>query len=411
MSETKDDSRQFPKDDRNAWIVALGSFLAMFSVGLLNATGTFQAYLEKHQLHSYSPGIISWIFGVYVFLAYFCAIQAGPVFDARGPRPLMVTGIVLTTIMLATMGNCSHYAHFLAVIGIVGGTGASMVQTSAISVISHFFQRHRGVAMGAASSGASIGGICIPLLMDKLTPRIGWSWATRVVALVCFILAVIGCLLMRSTQPKKSGWSAVMPTLSILADPVVGLTAASIFFQEWGLFVPLNYLPSYGIDYGISTSLAHQTLSILNASSFFGRFISGLVSDRVGHFNTLFLTVTLCLVTTVGLWFSSAGSLPLLIVYCIGFGFANGSNISLAAVCVGQLCDTADYGHYYSTVYTVASFAPLTSMPIAGEILTRCSGKYWGLITFSACCYAMAAICIFAAKLWHTGFQRLWVRW
>ncbi|KAH8434329.1 uncharacterized protein LDX57_011976 [Aspergillus melleus] len=51
------------------------------------------------------------------------------------------------------------------------------------------------------------------------------------------------------------------------------------------------------------------------------------------------------------------------------FGFGSGGWLSLAPVCAGQLCDTKDYGKFYGTVYSVASFGVLITVPIGGQLL------------------------------------------
>ena len=72
----------------------------------------------------------------------------------------------------------------------------------------------------------------------------------------------------------------------------------------------------------------------------------------MGQFNSLIVTIALCLICNACLWMPAGGSTPLLVVYCCLFGFASGSNISLTPVCIGQLCDTAQDGRYYATAYT-----------------------------------------------------------
>jgi len=47
----------------------------------------------------------------------------------------------------------------------------------------------------------------------------------------------------------------------------------------------------------------------------------------------------------------------------------------------------------------------LTGVPIAGEILSRCGGQYWGLITFTTCSYFAGLVCFIAAKLLRTGWR------
>ena len=97
----EDDAKAYPEGGLRAWLVVLGSFSGMTaSFGLMNTVGTFQAYLSTHQLASYPPSAIGWIFGLYVFLSFFCGVQIGPVFDAKGPRWIVVSG---TTCLLAGM--------------------------------------------------------------------------------------------------------------------------------------------------------------------------------------------------------------------------------------------------------------------------------------------------------------------
>ena len=85
----------YPEGGLQAWSVVFGSFAGMVACfGLANAIGTFQAYLSTHQLSAYDQSTVGWIFSIYIFLAFFCGVQIGPVFDAKGPRWLVLAGSV-----------------------------------------------------------------------------------------------------------------------------------------------------------------------------------------------------------------------------------------------------------------------------------------------------------------------------
>ncbi|KAE8144377.1 putative MFS monocarboxylate transporter [Aspergillus avenaceus] len=405
---TDADGNNYPEGGLEAWLVVFGSFMGLFaSLGLVNTIGTFQAYLENHQLKDHSSGNIGWIFGMYAFLTFFCGVQIGPIFDAKGPRFLVFAGSVLVVVMMVALGFCTQYWHFMLVIGVTGGLGASLIFTPAISAIGHFFNEKRGVATGIAATGGSVGGIAFPLILERLFPVIGWAWATRVVALICLILVIVSCLLVKSRLPKKpASKENMLPDFRIFREPKFALTTAGIFFIEWGLFVPISYISSYALAHGVSSQFSYQILAILNVGSFFGRWIPGFVADYLGRYNTLIATVALCLVANACLWLPAGDSVPVMVVYCIIFGFASGSNISLTPVCISQLCKIENYGRYYATAYTIVSFGTLTGIPIAGEILTRCNGEYWGLITFTICCYALGLICCVAVKVIHVGWRQ-----
>ncbi|KAL4927112.1 MCT family MFS transporter [Aspergillus undulatus] len=407
---TDADGNTYPEGGLEAWLVVLGSFLGLFaSLGLVNTIGTFQAYLQNNQLRDYSSGSISWIFGIFAFLTFFGGVQVGPVFDAKGPRFLVFAGSVLVMAMVISMGFCTQYWQFILSIGLAGGLGTSLIFTPAISAVGHYFNERRGVATGLAATGGSVGGIAFPLILEALFPKIGWGWATRVIALICLVSVIGSCLLVKSRLPKKpASKENVLPDFRIFRDPKLTLTTAGIFFIEWGLFIPISYISQYALAHGTSETLSYQMLAFLNVGSFLGRAIPGFFADHVGRFNTLIVTVALCLVCNACLWLPAGESVPVMIVYCVIFGFASGSNISLTPVCISQLCKIEHYGRYYATSYTIVSFGTLTGMPIAGEILARCNGDYWGLITYTICCYAAGLICVTAAKFIHVGWRHPW---
>lgn len=355
---TDAEGNTYPEGGTQAWRVVFGSFLGLFgSLGLVNSIGTFQAYIESHQLKEYSSGSVGWIFGMYVFMTFFCGVQIGPIFDARGPRLLVLAGSICEMAMIILIGFCTQYWHFMLVIGVVGGLGASLIFTPAISAVGHYFYERRGVATGIASTGGSLGGIAFPLILESLFPKIGWAWATRVVALICLITFGAATLLIRSRLPQKPfSKENVLPDFRIFREPRFALTTASVFFIEWGLFIPISYISSYALHNGFPAHFSYQILAILNVGSFFGRFLPGFFSDFLGRFNTLIATVALSLLCNACLWLPAGNSLALLVVYALLFGFSSGSNISLTPVCVGQLCKTEHYGRYYATAYTVVSF-------------------------------------------------------
>ncbi|KAH7006590.1 MFS monocarboxylate transporter [Fusarium venenatum] len=408
LGDTKyTDNGIYPEGGLAAWLCVFGSFMGLLpSLGLVNSLGSFQAYLETHQLQDYDAGKIGWIFSVYTFLTFFFGIFIGPIFDARGPQVLIFLGSVLILAAMLSIGFCVEYWHFLLVFGFFNGLGTSLVFTPAIGAIGHFFFQRRGIATGIAAGGGAIGGILVPLVLENLLDKVGFAWVTRVIALVWLICLGIACITITSRLPKKPfSRENILPDLRIFRNVSFLLTTLAVFFVEWGIFIPISYIPSYTLAHGVSSKLSYQLLAIMNAGSFFGRILPGYFADFLGRFNVLILTTGLCFLSNVCLWLPAAGNVPILVVYSCAFGFFSGSGISLTPVCIGQLCDTEDYGRYYATAYTVVSLGTLTGIPIAGEILSRCNGEYWGLITFTTCCYAAGLICAISVKVLECGWR------
>ncbi|KAF3002415.1 hypothetical protein E8E13_003272 [Curvularia kusanoi] len=418
-SETSADEVTYPEGGAEAWLCILGSFLGLVAaLGMMNSVGVYHSYLAEHQLRGYSESTISWIFSMYIFLAFFCGLQIGPIFDAHGPRLLVLAGSILLCLSMFLLGLCTQYWHFFLCFGVLGGLGTSLIFTPAFSAASHFFLVKRGNATGIAAAGGSLGGVIFPLALQKLLPSVGWAWATRIIAFIDVFCCIFACLLIKSRLPPKPGQS-VLPDFRIFRDKSYLLLTIAIFLMEWALFVPITYLTTFASSSGaMSPAFSYQLIAIFNAGSCLGRWVPGLLADKLGRFNCMIGALAICAATSLTFWLPASILTPattaptaatikaLTIVYAVIFGFASGSNISLTPVCVGQLCDTSQYGRYYATCYTVVSFSTLTGIPIAGSILGQTAGgAYWGVVVWTVICYVLSTGLFVWSRGMHVGWK------
>lgn len=397
----------YPEGGFAAWFCVFGSFCGLMSaLGMMNTIGTFQAYLSDNQLSDQTEQAVGWIFGVYAFLAFFCGIQIGPLFDAKGPRIPVASGSVLILATYLLLGICTQYWHFMLVFGVCGGFGTSLVFTPGVAAVGHWFLRRRGQCTGLAAAGGSLGGIVYPLTLKALFPQIGFAWSCRVVALINVVLLGFANFGIRSRlPPKKATKEAILPDPRIFRDKTFTLTTIGVFFMEWGLFVPISYLISYALAHGVGEDLSYNLIVIFNAASTFGRWLPGLVADKVGRFNAMLSMILFGIVSVFGFWMPAGGSTALNVIFALCFGFASGSGISLTPVCVGQLCRVENYGRYYATCFTIVSFASLTGIPIAGQLITASGGRYEGLVAFTGASYTISFFFYYAAKVSAVGWD------
>ncbi|KAJ5373491.1 hypothetical protein N7517_005497 [Penicillium concentricum] len=401
---------EYPEGGCEGWKVVLGSWLALFgSMSFMNSIGTFQTYLLRNQLSDHSPEAVGWIFGVYNGLTFLLGIQAGPIFDAKGPRGLICCGGVLTSLYLMLLGFCTEYWHFMLVYGVLGGTSLSLIFGPAIAIVAHYFNARRGLATGIASSGGAFGGVVFPLMLQRLFDTVGFAWATRIAGFVCIFTFVLAGILVRPRFPtKRLALSTVRPDLSIFRQGGLALTSFGVFFLEWGLFIPFTYLTSYALDHGSSAGFSYMLLSLINAAGMFGRWVPGFYADRLGRFNMLILTVFGCFLSILCLWLPTNSSEPLMVLFALVFGFFSGSNVSLAPVCVGQLCKVESFGRYYSTAYILVSISMLTGTVLGGKFIKICNGEYHGVIAFAAASYLASFICLVMVKIFCCGKSKIW---
>jgi len=313
-----------------------------------------------------------------------------------------------------------EYYQIILAFSILTGTGTSLVVNPANASVVHWFNERRGLAIGIAWVGSGIGGVMFPLMLQSLLPQIGWTWSLRAVALVQFCLCGISIALCRTRVPPRQGtWRDTLPTARIFVDGTgaMAVTTAGVVLTDIAYFIPVTYIPKYylarqhlspGETLTGSSAFAYQLLAISNASSIIGRLFAGAVSDQLGRYNTMIISLFFCAASVLCFWLpdiitDDVSNIGLLLSFVILFGCVSGSNTSLFPVCVGQLCEVQDYGRYYATCYTVVSFGVLISTPIAGALLDAVEAegkrKFWGVAVFTGLCYVAATLCF------------VWVRW
>lgn len=314
------------------------------------------------------------------------------------------------------------------------GIGSSLLLTPSMGCVAHWFMERRGLASGIAFIGGGFGGVLFPLMIQSLLPHVGWGWSIRILGFVLLVLCAISVAFCRSRIPPRKGaettWRDTLPDYKIFLDGTgaMALTTAGVLLTDLAYFIPITYIPRYYIDRQHlsdeealtgSSAFAYQLLAILNSASCVGRYVAGDMADRYGRYNTMIVSLLFCTVSVLGFWLpdilaTDLDSYALLVVFILLFGFCSGSNVSLTPICLGQLCETQEYGRYYASCFTVVSFGVLASIPIAGGLLDAVEGtgkeKYWGVALFAGLSYVGAFLSFLLVRVKMKG--RDWrIKW
>lgn len=279
----------------------------------------------------------------------------------------------------------------------LGGLSACTLFNPAITAVGHWFNVRRGYATGIACTAGGIGGVIFPLIILFAAPKIGFPWAIRIIAFISALMCAVACVLLKTRFPGnlKAGTSV---DFKALRDIKYASTTAAVFLVEFAVFIPVTYIASYAIHVGVEDTMSYLVTAFLNLGAIPGRFLPGLVADRVGRFNMMVLTSVVCAIIILALWLHASDNLASIICYAVLFGFWSGAAISLTPVCISQVCATEDYGKRSGTTFTITSVGMLTSIPIAGAIQQQDGGEYGGLIIFGGVLYLAAALAFAVAR-------------
>ncbi|KAK3356576.1 riboflavin transporter MCH5 [Lasiosphaeria hispida] len=383
----------YPEGGLRAWLVAAGTAGVLFcTLGYSNSFGVFQAYYIRNQLRDYDPDDIAWIGAIQVFLVFALGIIGGPVFDRYGAWVIKPAAVVYIVSVMLT-ASCAAYWQFILVQGILSGVSNSLLMFPAMAATPQYFHKRRGAAMGLAIAGSSLGAIIFPIVLSQLLERVGFAWAVRTCGFIMTPILAFSALTVKARLPPRKSrlfiWTA-------FKSARYTLLTAGVFFMFMGMFVPLFYLPSYGIFRGMDATMAFYLIALINASSIPGRILPGMLGDRFGSINSL-LTAGLFTAIVIFCW-PMATTTAAIIVYSLGFGITSGAIISAGSVVFTHCApEPRDIGTYMGMGIAFAAIAVLVGPPINGALLQRYGG-YDQVSVFSGVMCASGVVLAFLAK-------------
>ncbi|KAI6103628.1 MFS general substrate transporter [Pisolithus sp. B1] len=300
-----------PDGGFKAWSVIVGSMLAAFcTLGYDNSSwGIFQEYYERVLLSNKSPSTIAWIGSVQVAFIFLPGLLTGRLFDlghCKIPYFIASCGLIVCTFLTA---ECKQYWQFFLVQGLFTGLFSGIIYAQAISVVSHWFLKKKGMALGFVSIGSSLGGILFPIAGQNLIPLVGFKWTVRMFGFMMLVALGISNLAIDRRLPPVNVKGGLL-NLPAFRNPAYTIYCISGIACSLGLYTMLTYLPVSATAVGMSNYFSFYLVAIANAASGFGRLSAGFLADHIGPLNAMIPFTSLAGVLTFAWpYVSSRGAL------------------------------------------------------------------------------------------------------
>ena len=231
-----------PDGGTQAWIQVLMAHLVVISTwGFIISFGVFQIhYISKLNR---SPSDISWIGSIQLFLTFLIGTVSGRALDAGYFYQVFGAGMALQMVGIFTTAEATSYWQVLLAQGVCIGIANGLQFCPTLSLLSTYFAKRKGLAIGIVASGSSVGGLIYPSIVRELLPKVGFAWTVRVLGFVTLTTNLLAMAFLRPRlPPRKSGplieWAA-------LREWPFGLYCAGMFLQLWGLFFAFYYVSSF----------------------------------------------------------------------------------------------------------------------------------------------------------------------
>ena len=355
-------------------------------------------------LSEYDPSTVAWIPSVETFFMLATGPVAGFVFDNYGPTRLLIVGSFLHVFGLMMASISKEYYHFMLSQGVCSAIGACCIFTPAVSCVSTWFYKKRGMAIGITASGSSLGGVIFPIIVSRMIEHNGFPWAMRTCAFLILGLCTFAIFTLRSRIPPRTrAWSIMAFIRPLKEIPMILLTLATFFFY-WGMFPVFSFVTAVANARGMSLDLAQYLVSILNAGSVFGRTLPGILGDKFGRLNIMVIFCTFTAILILAVWIPADTNVGQL-VFAPFFGFASGAAIGLTPALIAQISPIQEIGIRTGTVFAAGSLGALTGSPIGGALITRDHGGFLYLQLFGGLVCLVGCAFFAIARVYLVGFE------
>lgn len=323
-----------------AWVILLSSVVIVaISSGFRQSFGVILPPLLD--IFGWSVGASSFAFFLMFISGVPLILAAGVLSDSLGVRPVVLVGALIMTLgtfLTATVGELWQFYLFFSVL--IGGISVVFIGLLP-AVLTQWFHRHMGLAVGVSFVAAGLGPVAFPPLLDWMFGSVGWRDTFLILGLATGVPTIIASLLLRST-PRDVGqrpYGEEAPLATDSPEPAPTPPAPRVTLRSvqrgrpfWSLTsvhllgclghsVILAHVVRMAILRDISEALAAGLLSAIAATSLASRIVVPLLVERWGGRNVLTVGYVIQgIAVFLYLWAGSTAGLYV-VSLLLGFGF------------------------------------------------------------------------------------------
>ena len=370
------------------WMVVVGGFIMVItSVPIFQATAVWAVALESQ---------FGWSRTQLGLALSFTRVEgsitgpiAGYLVDRMGTRFMVFTGLMVLTIGFFLFSQVQnlwmlYLAYFIMSVG-QGQAGWLTVMT----MMNHWFLRHRGLAMGLAMMGMGIGTlVLIPVIAWLINPdadRLGWRHTAEIFAVVALVSSFILPKIIRNkpedigeqpdgdspgqNAPTESGTSQGKPELELTIGQALRTQAfwCISFGHGFGSMAVLAIMSHLGLllrDMGHDVQTAGWVITVQTGVSIVFQFFGGWIGDRMPKNIALFIFTSL---QGVGVIFLVLGPhIFYFYAFAVLFGIGFGGRTPLTTAIRGDYFGRASFGKILGISTVPMNLLLLISGPLVG---------------------------------------------
>lgn len=397
------------------YLVGALAVILFLSAGLgFYSQGVFVTPLEDE--FGWSRGEISAAMAISTIVSGVSASVVGVLLGRVRVRVLMGFGAAWMAVTFGLLGLTPSLLFFYAMFFLMaaGRAGIMIVPTSVL--VSRWFSRRRGLAMGAMTTGIGFGGLVMAPVTAALIGALGWRWAFGVLGVLIGVVALPLIALVVREWPADLGLqpdgdaTPAGPSAGAAAGPVepgwtlrqawrtpafivVSLALGMVFFSQGAV---LLHVAPFLEDRGISRQEAGFMLGFVSGVGVVGKLASGYLCDRVPArlvLASVFLMQALGLVIVL-----QTGNMAGVVAFVLVFGYAMGAVVALQPLVLASLFGSRGLPTIMGGTTVVTSLTSGFGPMLAGYIRDGTGSYSAAFVTFIAIDLLAAALVLLVRR-------------
>ncbi len=303
---------------------------------------------------------------------------AGWIVDRFGPRRLMLVGILMAGAALIGLGNMSALwmFYFFYLLNALGYVCAGPLPNQVL--LSRWFDKSRGKAMGIAYLGIGLGGALVFQLSAQLTRLFGWHVSLSVLGVLIIVIAFPLAFFVKESPlgtptglklaapPEPIGWVLGSPKFYLLMiGSMCSIGAVGGTNQHLKLLL--------ASDLHFTDQQVANVASLVLVSSLAGRLLMGWLAD---HFAKKYVMLLIYLIVAIGISLLFFATVPgVIYLFAVVFGIGLGGDYMIIPLMAGELFGVKILGRLMGIVLTADGVAEALAPLLVGKMRDQ-MGEY-----------------------------------
>ena len=315
--------------------------------------------------------------------------------DKMGSRVILFPSLVIFALCLAAIpAFVSELWHLVLIFFLIGTIAAGTNSVPYMPILSAWFFKYRGLAIGISIAGIGLGYAYVPLLVQYLVDNAGWRYGYYALSGIVLFIALPLVYFFLKESPADMGLKPdgqISGEVPEATRKDVGLEVKEIlrhreFWMLVSIFIVLSFVLNGMLahlvpmlsDRGMDTRTAAAVAATEGITVFFSRIVIGYLIDRIF---APYVAMVFFSLSAVGIAIFALGAVDTMaFVGAICVGLSLGAEVDLLAYLTGRYFGLKSFGATYGFLFSAVLVGTAIG-PLAFGIGYDTTGSYVGILT------------------------------